>query len=533
MLQSFTNRKKNIQRRLEIGRPDDIYEREADAVADSVMKMTPVSSLQMKPVRQMPDIQMKCKECEEDEKLQMHADGNKMQMKPESGQTEPPESFTSKLNCSMASGQPLPKPVNSEMSHRMTSDFSHVRVHTDDNAIQMSQEIGAQAFTYGSDIYFNKGKYSPNSSQGRWLLAHELTHVEQQKGLSTVNRKIQKASITQFRSDLESISADHKTVIEELFKHPKFTPMVKFLKGCPAGTINFQVKRIQQLVNGILVDLFGGYSRPLASSTGTMTVNPKRPEHKSNPLEVVDTVVHEFLHAIIDLKSTCSSSSNPFPLAANIKDAFSDPELGPLVAAEIASGGRDPFKRDRVAHHHAAGVTTASGGNIIEYMENNYGPSASRPETHYVDLNRQGLELVTSIIGDIKTKHPKIGKETVSFDNVELMKAAAFLPIRSWLNNAQFSWSMGKFKDGVADKRKIDKSTFTEREYKTSAIQVVEFADKKVFNSNTSGGFGNIGGVWICYKKSRYTGKTLKTAVTGTKSAPPGGGTDYKIVHHL
>jgi hypothetical protein len=44
----------------------------------------------------------------------------------------------------------------------------------------MSQQLRAQAFTNGSDIYFNEGKLSPNSRSGKHLLAHELTHVVQQ-----------------------------------------------------------------------------------------------------------------------------------------------------------------------------------------------------------------------------------------------------------------------------------------------------------------------------------------------------------------
>ena len=66
------------------------------------------------------------------------------------------------------------------MENSFEVDFSPIRIHTDDNAVKMCQEIGAQAFTNGADIYFNKGKYDPNSVQGKKLLAHELTHTIQQ-----------------------------------------------------------------------------------------------------------------------------------------------------------------------------------------------------------------------------------------------------------------------------------------------------------------------------------------------------------------
>jgi hypothetical protein len=57
-----------------------------------------------------------------------------------------------------------------------------VRLHTDEQADQISRRISARAFTIGKDIFFKKGAYSPGSSQGRETLIHELTHVVQQSG---------------------------------------------------------------------------------------------------------------------------------------------------------------------------------------------------------------------------------------------------------------------------------------------------------------------------------------------------------------
>lgn len=174
-----------IQRRLEIGRPDDKYEKEADAVADQVMRMPSSGGVQMKPADKKHGIQMKCTKCEEEEKLQMkpaNKSGNILRMKSANGGTMASEDLTSKLQGSQSAGQRLPEKVSSEMGSKMGADLSGVKVHTGSNAIQMSREIGAQAFTYGSDIYFNQGKYNPENSEGKHLLAHELTHVVQQKG---------------------------------------------------------------------------------------------------------------------------------------------------------------------------------------------------------------------------------------------------------------------------------------------------------------------------------------------------------------
>ena len=64
-------------------------------------------------------------------------------------------------------------------------DFSKVNVHTDEDAAQMNHELNAQAFTHGKDVYFGKGKFNPENTEGKFLLAHELTHVIQQNADET------------------------------------------------------------------------------------------------------------------------------------------------------------------------------------------------------------------------------------------------------------------------------------------------------------------------------------------------------------
>ncbi|WP_299248482.1 DUF4157 domain-containing protein [uncultured Aquimarina sp.] len=97
-------------------------------------------------------------------------------------------SIESRLHSSKGGGSPLPKDTKTQMESGFGTDFSNVRVHTDSNAKQMSQDMGAQAFTHGNDIYFNEGKFDTSSNSGKHLLAHELTHTVQQ-GASTVRKK--------------------------------------------------------------------------------------------------------------------------------------------------------------------------------------------------------------------------------------------------------------------------------------------------------------------------------------------------------
>ncbi len=78
------------------------------------------------------------------------------------------------------------------MESRFGAEFGNVNIHTGAQATMLSQSINAQAFTHGSDIYFNQGKYNPESSGGKHLLAHELTHVVQQGEANATQTFIQK-----------------------------------------------------------------------------------------------------------------------------------------------------------------------------------------------------------------------------------------------------------------------------------------------------------------------------------------------------
>jgi hypothetical protein len=78
-------------------------------------------------------------------------------------------------------GQPLDKPVREMMEARMGKDFSDVRVHTDGRASESAKAVQAHAYTSGTDIVFQSGKYAPETPEGQRTLAHELTHVTQQK----------------------------------------------------------------------------------------------------------------------------------------------------------------------------------------------------------------------------------------------------------------------------------------------------------------------------------------------------------------
>jgi hypothetical protein len=78
-------------------------------------------------------------------------------------------------------GQGLDEDTRSTMEQSLGHDLSDVRVHTDGDAHDLNEAVGARAFTAGSDVFFKSGTYDPSSSSGRELLGHELTHVVQQR----------------------------------------------------------------------------------------------------------------------------------------------------------------------------------------------------------------------------------------------------------------------------------------------------------------------------------------------------------------
>lgn len=80
-----------------------------------------------------------------------------------------------------APGRPLEQSARSFMEERFGHDFGRVRVHADARAAVAADAVRARAYTVGSDIVFGAGQYEPSTAEGRRLLAHELTHVLQQR----------------------------------------------------------------------------------------------------------------------------------------------------------------------------------------------------------------------------------------------------------------------------------------------------------------------------------------------------------------
>jgi hypothetical protein len=228
-----------IQTKLRIGQPNDKYEQEADRVADQVMRMpeprvqrqpeekeeeelqtkplaeqiTPLVQRQTEPEEEKEEelaqakltngtqVQRQEEEPEEEEeeepiqtKLTNDTHLHRQEEEPEEEEEEPIQTKQSggktprvshgleaQIHSLKGGGQPLSKADRSFMERRFETDFSGVRVHTDTRAAESARAINAKAFTTGRDVVFGAGQYAPETSKGRQLLVHELTHVVQQE----------------------------------------------------------------------------------------------------------------------------------------------------------------------------------------------------------------------------------------------------------------------------------------------------------------------------------------------------------------
>ena len=141
------------------------------------------------------------------------------------------------------------------------------------------------------------------------------------------------------------------------------------------------------------VERFGSYS-PFGRE---LTINPHKKEHQDNPQELVDTIVHELIHAVLDLRDKCGERGYPF-----------DPKVVDLPHNSKAGNQ----SREKKKHT----------GDDKNYMDKNYGDSASAPATEYIDENLEAQKLIDKIIKRLIKKTGK-GKPTLTSKNVEKLTA--------------------------------------------------------------------------------------------------------------
>jgi len=234
-----------VQPKLTVGAADDQYEREADRVADQIMTMPAPVLAPGAPAQPpaagdggeagggLPPAQRQASD-EEEENVQaklrvmsitpfaqriweeqvptkkpvQHAAEEEDEIRTRRASAidsfEAGDGFENHLSAARGGGSSLPGPVRAFMEPRFGADFSGVRVHSGSESAQLNREVSAQAFTHGQDIFLGEGKSNLDSSDGRRLLAHELTHVAQQTGAAGMLDRIATVQASQTTDRLSS-----------------------------------------------------------------------------------------------------------------------------------------------------------------------------------------------------------------------------------------------------------------------------------------------------------------------------------------
>lgn len=161
-----------IQTKLRINKPGDKYEQEANQIAGQVVRMpAPQAERKASPSR--------------------HKEDKVIQTKPVDSAGLAQTAETPLIQgMQLPSGQPLDAATRNFMEPRFGHDFGRVRVHTDREAAESARALDARAYTVGQDVVFGEGQYAPSTDTGSELLAHELTHVIQQRHTPMIQRLI-------------------------------------------------------------------------------------------------------------------------------------------------------------------------------------------------------------------------------------------------------------------------------------------------------------------------------------------------------
>jgi hypothetical protein len=220
----------SIQRQIEggvIDPPDSPAEREAERVARQVLGSPPGSATGPSGVaggvtiERRPSAGHKLRAGEVGE-----GDGAKPTAGHEDGR-QVADNVEQRIGRKRGTGTPLPDAERSYFEPRFGHSFGDVTVHHDAEANSLADMLNAEAFTTGTDVFFSRGSYQPGTSEGRSLLAHELTHVVQQRGSrATAARMIQRESPAAGKKRLTA-TTDDAGVIERKGPEPFDLTMLK------------------------------------------------------------------------------------------------------------------------------------------------------------------------------------------------------------------------------------------------------------------------------------------------------------------
>lgn len=207
-----------VQPKLNMSRPADFYEKQADRIAATILRSTGTGDAGIPRISRVPS-----------------SPGRTAAFVPEATETG--------LKNIKGKGRPLSRPLLDFFEPRFGVDLGNIRVHTGSEANTLAESVHARAFTTGSDIVFKEGAFQPYSGQGKALLAHELVHTVQQGQGSRAEPTLQRSNEPGFWDKVYSKGLKGAAQALELIPAPKFVPipgfsfMANFMKGLMVGAI--------------------------------------------------------------------------------------------------------------------------------------------------------------------------------------------------------------------------------------------------------------------------------------------------------
>jgi len=163
---------------------------------------------------------------------------------------------------------------------------------------------------------------------------------------------------------------DQTAMLDALFRDPDFLRLWNYLKNCRAVTITLTAS--PGLTDAGGVERFGQYS----PGTKTIELNPTKPEHVANASELVDTLVHELIHALCDIRDLCGEDDWPLPPGAS-------------------DWGHDPTVPDP---SQPRPDKASPESDNKQHARKHYGDGASDPDHEYLDENDRAQEFIVKIV---------------------------------------------------------------------------------------------------------------------------------------
>ncbi len=288
-----------LQPKLNISQPGDVYEQEADRVADTVMQMPDqviqrkapcpegaapceeeeenVVQAQTKPLEITPLVQRQTEKLPEEEEKKKEEEKTTVQTKEAVGRTsELNPNLESQVSALRGGGHPLPGSVRSFFEPRFGHDFSKVRVHHDAQATESARAVNARAFTVGSNIIFGRGEYRPETEHGAWLLSHELSHVIQQgEAKPAPGHRLTRPPSISTRHGGQPVVARKADVEESVDKLTKQNRKPKDLEPAEAAEIGREALRTVQYEDIIKIAVQAGILKQSSAPSGPGTIRRK------------------------------------------------------------------------------------------------------------------------------------------------------------------------------------------------------------------------------------------------------------------